>query len=112
MTPEQYLMIESRVAAEGKSSGTAFLLWFCLGLFSAHRFYLGRPGTAFLQILAWFCFFFPGLIWWIIDAFLISEMIKRDNERLRARLQSDISMLSAAREPARPAPEKPAIETA
>ncbi|MFL5027874.1 MAG: NINE protein [Microvirga sp.] len=27
----------------------AYLFWFFLGIFSAHRFYLGRPGTAIFR---------------------------------------------------------------
>ncbi|RKR03606.1 TM2 domain-containing protein [Maricaulis maris] len=92
-------MIDTRVAAESKSSGTAFLLWFFLGVFGAHRFYLGRPGTALLMILAWVLFIVPGFVWWVVDAFLISGMIKTDNNRLRARLQSDFSMMNSARQP-------------
>ena len=29
----------------------AFLFWFFLGIFSAHRFYVGKVGTAILQIV-------------------------------------------------------------
>lgn len=94
MTPEHYMMIETRVSAEARSAGVAYLLWFFLGMFGAHRFYLGRPGTAFLMILAWLVFVLPGFIWWIVDAFLIPGMIKRDNNVLRSRLQTEISMLS------------------
>ena len=97
MTPEQYMMIETRVGAESRSLGAAYLLWFFLGWFSAHRFYLGRPGTAFLQIVCWLLIV-PGLVWWLVDAFLIPGMIKRDNELLRSRLQTEISMLGASRE--------------
>ncbi|OLF81641.1 hypothetical protein AWH62_00795 [Maricaulis sp. W15] len=100
MTPEQYMMIDTRVAAESKSLGTAFLLWFFLGVFGGHRFYLGRPGTALLMILAWLMFAVPGFIWWVVDAFLMSGMIKSDNNKLRARLQTEFSMMNSARAPA------------
>ncbi|MED5550064.1 MAG: TM2 domain-containing protein [Pseudomonadota bacterium] len=99
MTPEQYLMIETRVSAEARSMGVAYLLWFFLGVFGAHRFFLGRPGTAFLMILAWVAFVVPGFVWWVVDAFLIPGMIKRDNDRLRSRLQTEISALSAQASP-------------
>ena len=67
------MIIETRVAGEAPSSTTAFLLWFLLGIVSAHRFYLGRPWTALLQILSYLVAI--GFIWWIVDAFLITGMI-------------------------------------
>ena len=45
----------------------AFLLGFLFGIFGAHRFYVGKIGTAFLQL-----FTFGGLgIWAVIDWILI-----------------------------------------
>jgi TM2 domain-containing membrane protein YozV len=45
----------------------AFLLGFFFGIFGAHRFYVGKIGTAFLQL-----FTFGGLgIWATIDWILI-----------------------------------------
>lgn len=58
-----------------KSKTTAYLLWFFLGGLSAHRFYLGKTGSAIfylftLQLLG---------IGWIIDLFLISGMVDQYN---------------------------------
>lgn len=45
----------------------AFILCFFLGVFGAHRFYVGKPGTAILQILT-----LGGLgIWSFIDMIFI-----------------------------------------
>lgn len=50
-----------------KSKSTAFLLCYFLGIFGAHRFYIGRWKTALLMLLT-----FGGLlIWWLIDTVLI-----------------------------------------
>jgi TM2 domain-containing membrane protein YozV len=72
--------------ANRKSTGAAYLLWFFLGGFGAHRFYLGRTGTAVAQLLLLFFGWIPLFtgwialgIWWLIDAFLIPDMIKLDN---------------------------------
>lgn len=47
-------LIEQRVTNDGPSSGVAYLLWFFTWWVSGHRFYLGKPGTAILQILSYF----------------------------------------------------------
>ena len=45
----------------------AFILCFLLGVFGAHRFYVGKPGTAILQIIT-----VGGFgIWFIIDMIYI-----------------------------------------
>lgn len=50
-----------------KSRTTAFLLAFFLGVFGAHRFYVGKAGTAILQM-----FTFGGFgIWLTIDIIFI-----------------------------------------
>lgn len=46
----QLQLIESRIANERKSVGLAYVLWFFLGLWGIHNFYLGKPGMAVFQI--------------------------------------------------------------
>ncbi len=58
-----------------KSKVAAYLLWFFLGFLSAHRFYLGKYGSAILYLLTGQLF---G-IGWIIDVFLIDGMVERYN---------------------------------
>ncbi len=84
LSTQERILIESQVANDGPSTGAAYLLWIFLGLFSGHRFYLGRPGTAILQILSYFILI--GFIWHIVDAFLIPGMIRARKEQIRQRL--------------------------
>lgn len=77
-------LIEQRVTNDGPSSGVAYLLWLFLGLLSGHRFYLGRPGTAILQILSYVVL--VGFVWLLIDAFLIPSMIRERRNEIRQRL--------------------------
>jgi len=84
LTTSELMLIEQRVANASKSTGTAFLLWLFLGLLSAHRFYLGRPVSAILQIVSYF--FLVGFIWLLVDGFLITGMIQEHNTKERLRL--------------------------
>lgn len=58
-----------------KSKVIAYLLWFFLGIFSAHRFYLKNYGTATLYLLTLQLF---G-IGWIYDSFELGKMVDRYN---------------------------------
>jgi TM2 domain-containing membrane protein YozV len=87
-------LIEQRVANDGPSTGVAYLMWFFLGLFSAHRFYLGTPGTAVVQFLTYFiliCF-----IWLIVDAFLIPSMVRAKKDAMREKLKKSLLAQSGA----------------
>jgi TM2 domain-containing membrane protein YozV len=78
-----------------KETGVAYLLWFFLGQFGAHRFYLGKPGSAVAMLLILlisiplaFVFvgyfgFFTVFVWWVVDAFLIPGWIRTHNDLAR-----------------------------
>ena len=73
--------------AQKKSLVVAYLLWWFLGYFGAHRFYLGHVGSGVVTLI--FIGIFGVLIvglWWLIDAFLIPGIVKRSNMRLAARI--------------------------
>lgn len=54
----------------------AALLCFFLGVFGAHRFYVGKMGTGFLELLT-----LGGCgIWWMIDFILIVTGAFRDGD--------------------------------
>ena len=60
-----------------KSVGTAFVLWFFLGGFGAHRIYVKEQPLTFLWYwLAALCTF--SIILWV-DLFLISGWVKKNN---------------------------------
>jgi hypothetical protein len=90
LSTEQLVLVEHRVANDGPSSGVTYLLWFFLGVFAGHRWYLGRPGSAVLMIIAWICGILPGAIWWIVDGFLIPGMIREKKDEIRRRVQQDL----------------------
>lgn len=93
LTTSELSLVEQRVANDGPNIVVAYLLWFFLGWFSAHRFYLGRPGTAILQILSYLILI--GVLWWLIDAFLIPGMVRDKNNRIRHEVMTQLSGYAA-----------------
>lgn len=82
-----------RYDAAKKSVGVAYLLWFFVGAFGVHRFYLGSWGIGFLILacttLAFVTFGLTGIVSGLImvlDLFLIPGKVARHNERLIASL--------------------------
>ena len=75
--------------ANRKSTGVAYLLWFFVGLFGAHRFYLGVTGTAVFQLIlgllgfvTFFVAWIPLGIWLFVDLFLIPGIARDKNMAL------------------------------
>ena len=102
LNTQQQMLVEQRVTNDAKSTGVAYLLWFFLGSLGAHRFYLGKTGTAvtmlILCILGWLTlvfivggFLLAALgIWLLVDAFLIPGMVRQDKEALRSRHMTNL----------------------
>jgi TM2 domain-containing membrane protein YozV len=84
--------------ATKKSMLVSYVLWWFLGVFGAHRFYLGRTGTAVAMLaitllsipLTLIFIGFLGFavigVWWIIDAFMIPAIVREQNLKLASRL--------------------------
>ena len=85
----QQMLIEQRVANDGKSTGVAYLLWLFFGGIGGHRFYLGYTGSGVAMLLITLVgifTLFPLIItgiWSLVDAFLIPGMIRQHKEDLR-----------------------------
>lgn len=98
----QQQLVEQRLANEVKSPLIAYLLWFFLAAIAAHRFYLGKAGSAVVMLLlCWVGIFtsFLGIglvllaafgIWWIVDAFLIPSIIDADRHAKRVTIANEI----------------------
>lgn len=88
LTTQDMTLIEQRVTNQAPSVGVAYLLWFFFGLLGGHRFYLGRPLSAVLQIVL--NLVIVGFVWVLIDAFLIPGMIRSSQDRLREKFRSEL----------------------
>lgn len=84
--------------ANRKDVLVAYLLWFFLPWVGAHRFYLGRPGSAVAQLVLAICgglllIVFVGFLMWaalgvwiLVDAVLIPGMVREHNLSLIDRI--------------------------
>jgi TM2 domain-containing membrane protein YozV len=87
-----------RYDANRKSILIAYLLWFFLGWFGVHRFYLGRTVSGIVLLLLTLmsmglAFVFIGYVlmiipalWFLLDALLIPGMVSRSNNQLAEEL--------------------------
>lgn len=76
--------IESLVDDQAKKPFTAYVLWFFLGWFGAHRFYAGRRSSGFAMAgLSLSIIGFPiALVWWLTDAIVLGSILSEERELL------------------------------
>ncbi|MBX8555048.1 TM2 domain-containing protein [Pseudomonas cichorii] len=93
------MLVEQKVANALKPTGVACLLWFFLGGFGGHRFYLDKTGTAALQLIIFVigCFTLVPLIitriWLLVDAFLILGIVSEHTENVRRQAQLEVALI-------------------
>jgi TM2 domain-containing membrane protein YozV len=87
-----------RYDANKRSVLIAYLLWFFLGYFGVHRFYLGRVVSGLVLLLLWaigaalsviyvgYLILVIPTLWLLLDALLIPGMTRSYNNRLATRL--------------------------
>lgn len=90
LTTNELQFVEQRVANDGPTTGLAYVLWFFLWWVSAHRFYVGKTGTAILQILSYFVL--VGFVWVFIDLFLIPGMVRDRKNAIRSDVMTQLAI--------------------
>ena len=68
-----------------KKKRYAYLLWLLFGWFGVHRIYAGKTGSGIAQMLLTFTgigFLVVTFWWWLIDAFLVPDMVNESNLEL------------------------------
>jgi TM2 domain-containing membrane protein YozV len=74
--------------ANSNSVLVAYILWFFVGLFGGHNFYLKRIGVAVTQLILTITVVGSviTLVWIIVDAFLIPGWVRNQNNLLAVQL--------------------------
>lgn len=74
--------------ANKKEALIAYLLWFFLGMFGGHNFYLKRTGVAVAQLILTITIvgMLITIFWVLVDAFLIPGWVRDQNNLLAAQL--------------------------
>jgi TM2 domain-containing membrane protein YozV len=105
LSTQQQILVEQRVSNEAKSALVAYLLWFFLGPFGAHRFYLARGGSGAAMLILFIVglatlVIFIGiplvlgvLIWLLVDAFLIPGMVDQLRQGTRTRATHELLVI-------------------
>lgn len=105
---EQQMLVEQRLANDRKSTAVAYVLWFFLGGFGAHRFYLGKTGTGVMQLallllgIVTLVVYVGALllavlgIWVLADAFLIPGIAEAHTRTRRTAIASEIALVTTA----------------
>ena len=89
LTEREVLILRQEVDLRKKSVAVTWLLWIFLGMFGAHRFYMGRIGTG----VAMFLTLGGLLIWELVDAFLIPGMLRTNQLVVRAEVLQEIAAM-------------------
>ncbi|MCF6365059.1 MAG: NINE protein [Bacteroidales bacterium] len=76
-----------------KSKTIAYLVWFFLGIFSTHRFYLGKYGSGIIYLLT---LQLAG-IGWIVDLFLLGSMVEQFNTKSELKTIRKVTIANAGK---------------
>ena len=108
LTDEQNALFKSEMKKKRKSGFKAFILWFFLGLFGAHTFYLGKTKIGILRLFLFFFFMnrintdgtqdnmvtilgtTGYVLWTFVDVFFLRNMLRECNEKIEESIINDI----------------------
>ncbi|MFC5652752.1 TM2 domain-containing protein [Paenibacillus solisilvae] len=88
----ELLLLDQEVKNHGKNMVVAYLLWFFIGSFGAHRFYMKKTGSAVAQLILTITVigYIVSGIWVLIDAFLLHTWVKEENQRIEDQIINDL----------------------
>ncbi|AJD93525.1 hypothetical protein JMA_42080 (plasmid) [Jeotgalibacillus malaysiensis] len=105
LTTQELQILASETEKRKKSSGTAWILLLLLGSVGAHRFYLGHTGIGIAMVatwivswmLVWVTFLLPISIWILVELFLLSGLVKNENQKIEKEVIDKILLMRNAR---------------
>lgn len=93
LSREDNIRYQAQLAAESKSSTTSWILWFFLGYFHVHMFYLGVFDSKHMKglriaamVTGYFLMGIPMFIFWIYDAVKMKNHINDSNNAIKAKI--------------------------
>lgn len=94
MDARELLLLDQEMKNRGKNAIIAYVLWYFLGMFGGHRFYMKRIGTAVAQLILTLTVvgMIVTSIWWIVDAFILYSMVKKHNMEVENQVVNEIFM--------------------
>lgn len=122
LSSEQLSIVQSEMQRKQKNVAVAFILWFFLGWAGAHRFYTDRIGSGIamlgLNICEAICYVvgsvllyvFIGvlilpiafiltlafLVWWIVDAVKLQDVINDMNAQIEADIINSVKKMESS----------------
>lgn len=98
----QLMLLESEVKSQGKNMFLAYVLWYFLGVFGGHRFYMQKKGSAVAMLIL--SITVVGLavtaIWALVDAFLLHTWVREHNRNLEYSIVTNLLNYQAPPAPA------------
>lgn len=86
LSTEDLLFVNSEVEKRKRNMVVAYLLWFFVGIFGAHRYYFGKTKSAIAMTLIVVLTIGLGSlitgIWAVVDAFLMPKWSKEEIETI------------------------------
>lgn len=90
----ELMMLESELRNQSKNMAVAYLLWWFLGIFGAHRFYLGKIGSAVTMLILTLTVvgLLITVIWWLVDVLLTHGNVEEHNRKVESQLIGQLQM--------------------
>jgi TM2 domain-containing membrane protein YozV len=95
LTDQERLIVSSELENRKKRKLVAYLLWWAMFIFPAHKFYLRKRVSAILQFILIIVFAVLDLgviilIWIVIDAILIPFWVRKCNKKLEQEIAKEV----------------------
>lgn len=88
LTSQELAILQIELEKRGKNKIITYVLWWFLGIFGGHRFYLGNTGYAVAMLLVGWL---TCGIWMLVDVFFIGKELDRINSEIELQIINEIT---------------------